>query len=97
MLLVAHEILDGLHRFEMIISDMQVVKAGKLRIAVITTAKYFVPRLLGPFCDLYPGIDISLKVTNRERLLQRIADNEDDWYILGPATRAHGYMGRTIS
>jgi DNA-binding transcriptional LysR family regulator len=83
LLKVVHEVLDGLNRFEMIISDMQGVKAGKLRIAVITTAKYFVPRLLGPFCDLYPGIDISLKVTNREKLLQRIHDNEDDLYILG--------------
>lgn len=59
------------------------VKAGKLRISVITTAKYFVPRLLGPFCERYPGIDIALKVTNRERLLQRLHDNEDDLYILG--------------
>ncbi|MEL7053898.1 MAG: hypothetical protein AAGM45_19240 [Cyanobacteria bacterium J06588_5] len=26
------------------------------------------PRLLGPFCQRFPGIDISLKVTNHERL-----------------------------
>jgi len=67
----------------MTISDMKGVKAGKLRIAVITTAKYFVPRLLGPFCERFPGIDIALKVTNRERLLQRLENNEDDLYILG--------------
>lgn len=83
LLEVCHSIFEGLSRFEMIISDMKGVKAGKLRLAVITTAKYFVPRLLGPFCDRYPGIEISLKVTNRERLLQRLADNEDDLYILG--------------
>ena len=67
----------------MIVSDMKGVKAGKLRICVITTAKYFVPRLLGPFCDRYPGIDISLEVANRERLLQRLEENADDLYILG--------------
>jgi DNA-binding transcriptional LysR family regulator len=83
LLAVVHQILDELTRFEMVVSDMKGVKAGRLRIAVITTAKYFVPRLLGPFCELYPGIDISLKVTNRERLLQRLTDNEDDLYILG--------------
>lgn len=83
LLEVCHNIFDGLSRFEMTVSDMQGVKAGKLRLAVITTAKYFVPRLLGPFCERYPGIEISLKVTNRERLLQRLADNEDDLYILG--------------
>ena len=83
LLEVCHSILDGLTRFEMVVANMKGVKAGKLRIAVITTAKYFVPRLLGPFCDQYPGIDIALKVTNRERLLQRLTDNEDDLYILG--------------
>lgn len=83
LLAVAHNILDSLSRFEMIVSDMKGVKAGKLRIAVITTAKYFVPRLLGPFCERFPGIDIALKVTNRERLLQRLEDNADDLYILG--------------
>jgi LysR family transcriptional regulator, low CO2-responsive transcriptional regulator len=83
LLKVARTVLDELCRFEMSISDMKGVKAGKLRIAVITTAKYFVPRLLGPFCERFPGIDISLKVTNRERLLKRLEDNEDDLYILG--------------
>jgi len=83
LLIVVHDILDGLTRFEMIVSDMKGVKAGKLRIAVITTAKYFVPRLLGPFCERFPGIDIALKVTNRERLLQRLEENADDLYILG--------------
>jgi len=67
----------------MLVSDMNGVKAGKLRLAVITTAKYFVPRLLGIFCQRYPGIDVSLKVTNRERVLQRMSDNMDDLYVLG--------------
>ncbi len=83
LLKVCREIFDGLDRFEMLVSDMNGVKAGKLRIAVITTAKYFVPRLLGIFCQRYPGIDVSLKVTNRERVLQRMADNMDDLYVLG--------------
>lgn len=83
LLKVCRDIFDGLARFEMLVSDMKGVKAGKLRLAVITTAKYFVPRLLGLFCQRYPGIDVSLKVTNRERILQRMAENQDDLYVLG--------------
>lgn len=83
LLKVCREIFDSLARFEMLISDMKGVKAGKLRLAVITTAKYFIPRLLGLFCQHYPGIDVSLKVTNRERVLQRMAENQDDLYVLG--------------
>lgn len=83
LLKVARDTFDNLSRFEMLVSDMKGVKAGKLHVTVITTAKYFVPRLLGSFYKRYPGIEVFLKVTNRERVLQRLADNEDDLYILG--------------
>jgi DNA-binding transcriptional LysR family regulator len=77
------EIFDRLNNFEMLIADMQGLKRGKLRLAVVTTAKYFAPRLLGPFCKQYPGIDVSLKVSNRENLLDRLSGNQDDLYVLG--------------
>lgn len=77
------QVLDALANMEMEIADMQGLKTGHLRLAVVTTAKYFAPRALGKFCELYPGVDVSLKVTNRERLLQRLEDNADDLYILG--------------
>lgn len=83
LLRACRNIADELDRFEMLVSDMNGVKTGKLRLVVISTAKYFVPRLLGLFCQRYPGIDVSLKVTNRERVLQRMTDNMDDLYVLG--------------
>lgn len=83
LLRVCRDIFESLSRFEMLVSDLKGVKAGKLRLTIITTAKYFVPRLLGLFCQRYPGIDVSLKVTNRERVVQRMTDNMDDLYVLG--------------
>ncbi len=77
------ELLDHFARFEMTLADMKGLKQGTLKLAVVTTAKYFAPRLLGPFCQQYPGIEVSLKVTNRERILERLGHNEDDLYILG--------------
>jgi len=77
------EIFAQLERFEMFVADLKGLATGKLRLSVVTTAKYFIPRLLGSFCQLHPGIDVSLKVSNRERILERLADNEDDLYILG--------------
>lgn len=76
-------ISEHLANFEMIAADMKGLKTGKLRLAVVTTAKYFAPRLLGTFCQQYPGVDVSLKVSNRERVLERLANNQDDLYILG--------------
>ena len=65
------------------LADLKGLKRGRLRLGVITTAKYFAPEILGAFCQRYPGIDVSLKVSNRERLLERLAVNDDDIYILG--------------
>jgi DNA-binding transcriptional LysR family regulator len=79
----SHEIFDHFNRFEILLADLKGLKQGKLRLGVITTAKYFIPRLLGAFCQQYPGIDVSMKVSNRERILERLNNNEDDLYILG--------------
>ncbi len=76
------QIFETIAQFEMTVADLKGLKQGQLRLAVITTAKYFVPRLLGPFCQLYPGIEIALQVTNHERILDRMMNNMDDLYIL---------------
>ncbi|MBZ0070496.1 MAG: LysR family transcriptional regulator [Gammaproteobacteria bacterium] len=77
------EVFKELAYFDMVAADMKGLKCGSLRLAVVTTAKYFAPRLLGPFCQRYPGIEVSLEVLNRERILDRLHDNVDDLYILG--------------
>lgn len=76
------DVFSRLDQLEMRVADMKGMKQGQLRLAVITTAKYFVPRLLGPFCQIYPGIDVSLIVTNHEQVIDRLSDNQDDLYIM---------------
>jgi len=75
-------IFEHLSQFEMLAADMKGLKAGKLRLGVVTTAGYFAPRLLGMFCHQYPGIEVSLEVSNRMHILERLANNMDDLYIL---------------
>jgi DNA-binding transcriptional LysR family regulator len=80
---VCRDWLETWGRFEQSIADLQGVKRGRLRIAVVTTSKYFMPRVLGPFCAKYPGIDVAMEVINRDRLLERLARNDDDLCIMG--------------
>lgn len=75
--------LETWGRFEQTIADLKGLKQGRLSIATVTTAKYFMPRVLGPFCAAYPGIDIAMEVVNRDRLLERLTGNRDDLYIMG--------------
>ena len=55
---------------------------GRLKVSVVSTAKYFVPRLLGRFCATHPDVDIALEVQNRDGVVQRLRDNRDDLYIM---------------
>jgi len=48
------------------------LKRGKLRVALVTTAKYFLPRMLGAFCRRFPDIDIELEIGNREKIVERL-------------------------
>jgi DNA-binding transcriptional LysR family regulator len=77
------EIFAILDRYTMSVADRRGLKKGRLKLMAITTASYFAPRLLGDFAKQYPGIDVSLRVTNKEQVLASMADNLDDLYLLG--------------
>ena len=86
LLATCQEIFERLDNFEMTIADLKGTRQGRLKLGVITTAKYFIPRLLGSFCQQYPGIDIALEVTNHQKLEERMLNNEDDLYIVSQPT-----------
>jgi DNA-binding transcriptional LysR family regulator len=86
LLATCQEIFERLDNFEMTVADLKGTRQGRLKLGVITTAKYFIPRLLGSFCQQYPGIDIALEVTNHQKLEERMLNNEDDLYIVSQPT-----------
>jgi DNA-binding transcriptional LysR family regulator len=68
--------------FEQQVDQMKGLSRGRLRVAAVSTAKYFIPRLIGSFCRLHPAIDVSLEVLNRDGVVARLRDNRDDIYIM---------------
>ena len=75
------QIFAAVRRLDETINNLKGLTAGRLRIMVVTTAKYFLPRILGPFCREYPDIDVEFHVGNRAQVIDRLADNRDDLYI----------------
>lgn len=69
-------------RFEAAVDDVGALRRGHLRVSVVTTAKYFLPKALGQFCRLHPGIEVELDVQNRDGILGRLRDNLDDFHIM---------------
>ncbi|MEO8938034.1 MAG: LysR family transcriptional regulator [Burkholderiaceae bacterium] len=78
----AQRMSDEWAAFEQKISALKGLTQGRLRLAVVSTAKYFVPGMLGTFCARYPDIDISLQVLNRDGVVARLRNHRDDLYIM---------------
>ena len=77
----ARRVMEEFEHLDMTLADLRGLKAGTLRLSVVTTAKYFVPHLLGPFCERYPGIEVSFHVGNREQIIERLEAGLDDFYV----------------
>lgn len=90
LLKTARAVFVSLDEFQMTISDIKGVKTGNLNLAGVTTTEYFAPRILGDFCKKYPGINVTLEVTNRRRVLERLSENCDDIYIVGQTPTGPG-------
>jgi len=88
----ARQVMEIIDNFEMDISNTRELSTGHLKLAVTTTAKYFAPRLLGLFCQRYPGIQVSLEVGSRDLMLDRLNRNLDDLYLLSrPPEDEHSF------
>ncbi|GDX54324.1 LysR family transcriptional regulator [Methylophilaceae bacterium] len=78
----AREMTGRWEAFEQHATQIKGLTKGRLRVAVVSTAKYFIPKLLGSFCCKYPEVDISLEILNRDGVIKRVEDNSDDLYVM---------------
>lgn len=74
-------------RYEARLDDVAALRHGRLRIAVVTTAKYFLPKALGLFVQAHPGIEVELEVQNREGVLARLKERLDDLCVMSAPPR----------
>jgi DNA-binding transcriptional LysR family regulator len=81
-------ILQQLNDAESMFSNLKGMH-GKLTICVASTAGYFTPQLLADFCKCHTKAQVSLNVTNREKLLSLLAQNEMDMAIMGRPPEGH--------
>ena len=72
------------------------LERGVLRIAVVSTANYFLPSLIANFSAEHPGVRVSLKVANREAVLASISSNEAELAILGHTPERVGMVAESF-
>lgn len=83
----ARRLLANLKDAEDTIARLKGVQTGRLTIGVLSTAKYFVPRLLAGFLREHPGLDLKLEVGNRQALSDLLARSEVDLAVMGTPPR----------
>jgi DNA-binding transcriptional LysR family regulator len=59
------------------------VRAGSLKLGVVSTAKYFAPSLMAAFMKEHPDIDMRLLVGNRAETIANLKNHEVDVALMG--------------
>ena len=79
----AREVVFALERAEVELKAARGVASGTVSVAAITTAEYFVPRLLAAFGERYPEIGFKLSVHNRAGMAELLRERRADVVIMG--------------
>ena len=87
MVRYARQMLLGMKEAEDAFLALKGLKGGRIAIAVVSTAKYFAPKMLALYSSQHPGVEMRLLVNNREQVIQHLAANEVDLAIMGTPSR----------
>jgi len=83
-LVYAKRLLATVKDAEDAMARLRKVEGGMLNVGLVSTAKYFVPRLLSQFCVDHPRVEVRLQVSgNREQLLVLLHEGEIDLAVMG--------------
>jgi DNA-binding transcriptional LysR family regulator len=98
----AKRLLSELKDTENAMARFKKLERGLLTVGMVSTAKYFVPRLLALFRQEHRGIDVRLVVAgNRESLIERMDAGDVDLSVMGRppkeiATRAEAFAAHPM-
>ena len=84
----AREISRALKDAEDALDGLKGLRRGRINLAVVSTAKYFVPQLLARFGRDFPELEIRLAVNNRDSVIEQLIANEVDMAIMGRSPQA---------
>ncbi len=70
--------------------------SGTVVLGVVSTAKYYAPRLVVLLRDAFPDIDVVLRIGNRARIIQMIETGDLDLVIMGRPPRQPAVVARSI-
>jgi DNA-binding transcriptional LysR family regulator len=88
----AREITAKVDEIGEVMDEIRGLKRGSLSIAVATTVSQYAIQAVAGFHKRYPGISVSLDVTNRKSLLSQLENNEADIVLMGFPPRKRQFV-----
>jgi DNA-binding transcriptional LysR family regulator len=80
---LAVELLARIDDLEQTARSLRGVGHGRVRLGVVSTAKYFAPRLLAQFVKLHSGVEFKLTIHNRAEIIDQLQSYAIDLGIMG--------------
>jgi DNA-binding transcriptional LysR family regulator len=87
LLVYVRRVLATLKDADDAMARLRGAESGRITIGMVSTAKYFLPRLLAKFRAEHRGVEMQLAVGNREQLVRQLHDNEVDLAVMGRPPR----------
>ena len=79
----ASRLLGELNDAEQSLLALKGLAGGSITVGLVSTAKYFAPKLLAMFSREHPGVEVRFSVGNREALVQWLRENQIDLALMG--------------
>jgi len=84
VLAYTQRVLAAMRDAEDMVARFRGLKTGVLDVAMVSTAKYFLPRLLARFRDEHPGVEVRLQVANnREEVVALMREGAVELAVMG--------------
>ncbi|MEM6317159.1 MAG: LysR family transcriptional regulator [Bacteroidota bacterium] len=79
---LAREILDKVDKIETATDHYRGVLTGNIRIASASTGKYVLPYFLTDFMRQHAGVNVSISVTNKMKVVESLQENSVDFALV---------------
>ncbi len=75
----AENMLEEVHRIDQTTQSYKGLLSGKLKIGLVSTAKYIAPYFISDFMQGHPGIELKMDVSNKAQVFSDLAENAIDF------------------
>ncbi|HTT10105.1 MAG TPA: LysR substrate-binding domain-containing protein [Burkholderiaceae bacterium] len=87
LLVYVRRVLTTLKEADDSMARLRGAQVGRINIGMVSTATYFLPRVLARFRNEHRGVEMRLALGNREQLVQQLQDADVDLAVMGRPPR----------